>query len=332
MAMLPGLASCARAPEEIVISGPTMGTTYTVKAVVADPAASEALLANAVESVLARIDLEMSTYRPDSALARFNASQSTAWVAVPDDLARVIAAAQTLSELTGGAFDVTVAPLVDLWGFGPRGPDDVVPPAAAVDAARERVDFRALEVRSDPPALRKRRGDLEVDLNAIAPGFAVDLIAHRLDRLGIERYLIDVGGEIRGRGASPQDRPWRVAVERPTADAREPYAIIALENRAVATSGDYRQYFERAGTRYSHALDPRTGRPVAAQLASVAVVSDSALIADGLATALSVLGPEAGYAFVVQHELAALFILRDGDGFAERSTPQFERIRIKGRS
>jgi thiamine biosynthesis lipoprotein len=325
------LAACSRPPQEQVFSGPTMGTTYTVKTLdTGDVTASE--IGGRIEATLAEVDVEMSTYRDDSALARFNASTSTDWYPVPGELAAVLEAAQELARLTDGAFDVTVAPLVDLWGFGPQGDPGAVPDPEALAAARARVGYGKLEVRLDPPALRKQRADLEVDLNAIAPGHAVDRIAAQLEAIGVVDYLVDVGGELRVRGRNARGQPWRVAVERPSDGPREVYTVIELDTGAVATSGDYRQYFESNGRRYSHTIDPRTAEPVTHALASVAVVRESAMLADGLATALAVLGPEAGQALVESQHLAALFIVREGSGFSESSTPAFERLRVDGRT
>ena len=325
------LAGCSRASQELVFSGPTMGTTYTVKTTGAG-AVTAAEIATRIEATLAEIDAEMSTYRDDSALARFNASTSTDWYPVPGELAAVLQAAQELARLSDGAFDVTVAPLVDLWGFGPGGDPHAVPAPEAVAAARARVGYRKLEVRLEPPALRKQRADLEVDLNAIAPGHAVDRIAGQLEAVGVVDYLVDVGGELRVRGRNASDRPWRVAVERPADGPREVYTVIELDAGAVATSGDYRQYFEADGRRYSHTIDPRTAAPVTHALASVAVVRESAMLADGLATALAVLGPDEGRDLVESQHLAALFIVRDGDQFSESSTAAFERLRVDRRT
>ncbi|HSN73384.1 MAG TPA: FAD:protein FMN transferase [Steroidobacteraceae bacterium] len=325
------LTACARAPVELVFAGPTMGTTYTVKTIGAG-AVTQQEIEERIDAILGTVDLEMSTYRTDSALSRFNESRSTDWYPVPEALAQVVAAAQDISAMTGGAFDVTVGPLVDLWGFGPGGTRDDLPDDAALSDARERVGYRLLEVRLDPPALKKQRPDLEVDLNAIVPGYAVDRIAAELDALDVENYLIDVGGELRARGRNAQEQSWRVAVEEPVEGLREVHTIIRLENAAVATSGDYRQYFDVDGRRYSHTLDPRTARPVEHGLASVAIVAESAMLADALATALAVLGPVQGADFVDRRGLAALFLVREDGAFVEKSTPGFERLRVEGRS
>jgi len=325
------IAACTQGPRERVLTGATMGTTWTVKVVSAEPAVVDEIEAR-IAGVLTQIDEQMSTYRADSVLARFNAHESRDWFEVPVELAQVIAAAQRLSVLTQGAFDVTVAPLVALWGFGPDGLRDTIPGEAELAAARASVGFGRLEVRLDPPALRKAQPTLEVDLNAIAPGYAVDRIAMELEAVGIVDYLVDVGGELRARGRNGAGLRWRVAVERPSEGPREAYTVIELDDRAIATSGDYRQYFEAEGRRYSHTLDPRTARPVEHALAAVAVVSESAMLADGLATVLAILGPTEGRAFVEAQHLVALFLVRDGAELVEWSTPAFERLRVDRRS
>jgi FAD:protein FMN transferase len=322
------LASCQRSPPELVFQGPTMGTTYTIKVAHPPPGADRQRVAAGIASVLGTIDLALSTYRPDAALAKFNASDSTDWFDVPPDLARVVAAARDVSTETDGAFDVTVGPLVNLWGFGPQGERTSPPDEAAIATARARVGYRELDVRLDPPALRKHRGDMYVDLNAIAPGYAVDRLAATLEAFGCTDYMVELGGEIRARGRNLHDESWRIAVERPEETLREVYTVIGVEAGAVATSGDYRHFFTASGHRYSHTLDPRTARPVEHALASVTVVEGSATTADALATALEVLGPDAGLGFVESRGIAALFLVRDGDRIIERSTPDFDRLRV----
>jgi len=322
------LGSCARTPPELVFQGPTMGTTYTIKVARPSPDVDRERVATRISAVLDAIDLAMTTYRPDAALARFNASDSTDWFSVPEDLARVAAAAREMSVATDGAFDVTVGPLVDLWGFGPEGERTSPPDDAAIAEARTRVGYRRLEVRLEPPALRKERSDIVVDLNAIAPGYAVDRLAETLESFGCTDYLVELGGEIRARGHNVHDEAWRIAVERPEETLREVYAVIRVDTGAVAPSGDDRHYFEFAGRRYSPTIDPRTARPVEHSLASVTVVGRSTTTADALATALEVLGPDAGYGYVESRDIPALFLVRDGDKLVERSTPGFDRLRV----
>ena len=323
-------ASCRQAPRELTLSGPAMGAVYTVKIVEAD--VQPAAIRLAIDKVLARIDEQMSGYRPDSQIARFNAAETLEWVPVSDELAEVIAISQTVSAQSGGAFDVTVAPLVSAWGFGPEGSSDSrsqAPPLdrsdeLALDRLRARIGHEKLHVRSSPAALRKEAADLAVDLNGVAPGYAVDQIAERFERMLLTNYMVELGGEVRARGRNAQGEPWRIAVERPHAE-QTPYAIVQLEDAAVATSGEYRQFYLRDGQRYSHTIDPRTGRPVAHALASVVVIAPRAAYADAWATAYNVLGEEEGYALASKLHMAVMFIVARGNALSHRMTPEFER-------
>jgi thiamine biosynthesis lipoprotein len=293
--------------------GTTMGTYYQVTARCPGDVAS------LIERELRAVNDEMSTYLPDSALSRFNRAPPAQWFPVTPQLAEVVAAAGVLYRESGGAFDVTVGPLVNLWGFGPTEQTGI-PAPEAVAAALERVGHQHLDVQHDPPKLRKR-ADLYVDLSAIAKGHGVDRVLSRLREAECSAVLVDVGGEVRGMGRSPSGRAWRIGVEVPDPDDEGGIQrVIRLDEAAVATSGDYRNFLESGGRRYSHTIDPRTGFPVEHGLASVTVLHDSAMWADGYATLLNVLGPDAGMAFARERDLAALFIIRTESGFAERYT------------
>jgi thiamine biosynthesis lipoprotein len=311
------------------LHGTTMGTTYVVRIAHMPPGFGTAQLQTGIERVLDSIDRQMSTYRPDSEISRFNAKRSTAWIDVSRDTELVIAEALRISRLADGAFDVTVAPLVDLWGFGAIHPSQRIPAAEAIDAARVRVGYSHVEVRRRPPAVRKQRADIHIDLSAIAKGFGVDKVAQHLEDIGMEDYLVDIGGEIRARGRNRRGQPWTVAVELPSAEPIRASSVVRLDDAAIATSGDYRNYYDRDGTRYSHIIDPRSGAPIRHALASVAVVTRSAMQADALATALLVLGPEEGLRLAAKEGIAAHFIVRHGDGFRELRTNAFERMEAK---
>ncbi len=306
-------------PEYRRYDGATMGTYYRVTA--RCPEDVSAL----VSAELRAVNDEMSTYLPDSALSRFNRAPVGQWWDVPRPLAEVVAAAARLSRESAGAFDVTVGPLVNLWGFGPPDPAATrdLPGEQALARARQRVGFEKLEVRLEPPALRKT-ADLYVDLSAIAKGHGVDRVAERLLGVGCSDLLVDVGGEVRGVGRSPSGRTWRVGVETPDPGQLGGIErVVLLDDVAAATSGDYRNYVEVDGRRYSHTIDPRTGRPVDHRLASVTVLHASAMWADGYATALDVLGPEAGFDLAERLGLPALFIVRGDGSFHARYTDAF---------
>lgn len=322
------LLSCSKSPEPLLLSGPTMGTTYSVKVVGPPAEITPDVLRTAIDAELERIDRAMSGYREDSEISRFNAHRSTDWFAVSDELARVVQASLEVSERSGGAFDVTVAPLVRAWGFGAGAEQVDSPPTPEVlSAVSERIGYRKLHVRMQPPALRKDVPALEVDLNAIAPGFAVDRIAQRFDGLGLAHYMIELGGEVRVRGHRAPGQPWRIAVERPEVSAetsvRTPWAILNLSDIAVTTSGQYRNYYARQGRRYSHTLDPRTLAPVTHALEAVVVLHREAMYADAWATAFNVLGPNEGYALAGRLGMKALFIERDGEELVGTMTEGF---------
>jgi FAD:protein FMN transferase len=316
-------AGCGNRPPELVLSGPTMGTTYTVKVVDVPPGLDAAPLRGVIDEVLADIDRSMSGYRADSEIARFNAAESTDWFDVSHDLAALVTAALEVSDLSEGAFDITVAPLVAAWGFGPAGGARAAPDAIELGRLSERVGFKKLQVRADPPALRKQIAGLTVDLNGIAPGFAVDRLADRLASMGIAHFMIEIGGEVRARGRNSKGKPWRIAIEHPVEVERTPYAFVQLEQAAVATSGEYRNYYVRDGHRYSHTIDPRTARPVEHELGSVVVIGPTAAEVDAWATALNVLGPAHGYELAQRRGLAAMFIEKNASGWSSRATPQF---------
>jgi len=287
------LAGCG--PREVRFSGRVMGTWYTARVVDAPAGVDQNKLADEVRELLQAIDRRLSTYRDDSEVTLFNKNTATDWVAASAALAEVVAEALEVSRLSDGAFDITVAPAVNLWGFGPGGPDRRVPDDRSVEQAHDRIGYQFLQVRDRPPALRKQRPDLAIDLSALAKGYAVDRVAALLAARDIANFMVEVGGEMITRGDNVHGRPWRVAVERPRDSERQIYAVLALSGQAIATSGDYRNFFQVAGKRYSHTIDPRTGRPVTHQLASVSVIDASAMRADAMATALLVLGPEAGW-------------------------------------
>jgi FAD:protein FMN transferase len=320
-------AACARSPEELVLAGPTMGTTYTLKVTAPPASVDSARLRQTVDEVLTQIDRSMSGYRADSEVVRFNANASTQWYAVSEELAQVVQAALEVSEASSGAFDITVAPLVAAWGFGPGGVPKVLPADGQLAQISAAVGYSKLHAQLDPPALRKDIATLTIDLNGIAPGFAVDRLADRLQALKIDNFMIDIGGEIRARGRNARGEAWHIAVEQPVDMQRAPYAGLRLDDAAVSTSGEYRDFYERDGRRYSHTIDPRTGRPLDREPGSVVVIAPATAQADAWATALNVLGPRDGLALARHRHLPVLFIERAGDTWASQETPEFERFR-----
>lgn len=317
------VTACAPEPQVTELSGTTMGTGYSIQVVDLPDEPGPRWLRERIEAELELVNDLMSTYRDDSELSRFNRSRSTDWFAVSPGLAVLVREAILTSEVSGGAFDTTVGPLVNLWGFGPETGPDRVPSDAKIAQARARVGYRKLSVRVEPPAVRKAEPDLYLDLSAIAKGYGVDRIAKLLDDAGIANYLVEIGGELRSRGHNGRGQTWRIAVERPDPGIREVHRVIKLRGGAMATSGDYRNFFERDGKHYSHTIDPRTGHPVTHGLASVTVLAPEAARADALATAFLVLGPGPGFDLAESLQVAALFILRSPDGYSELRTGAF---------
>jgi thiamine biosynthesis lipoprotein len=329
--LLAAVTGCGGSGDVAPFAGATMGTTYHVTVTAADaPARREAVQA-AIDTVLKDVDLTLSTYREDSELARLNRNPSRDWIEVSPELWQVLQQARQVSQQTGGAFDITVAPLLEAWGFGAASIAPaavIVPPTPAqIERVLRSTGHQRLELRETPvPALRRTVPGMRLTVDGIAPGHAVDRIAAALDALGHRDYLVEIGGEVRVRGARPDGGAWRIAVEAPRALAREPLLGLQLRDAAVSTSGDYRDArFDAAGRAYSHTLDPRTGRPVAGALASVTVIDPLAARADAYATALTVMGTEAGLRWATQQGVPALFVERrsDGAGLRWRSSPAF---------
>lgn len=308
-----------------------MGCMWSVKLPRLPADVSYEQLGDSIRALLTRLNAQMSNYQSDSELSRFNQSQSTEWFAISVELAEVVLLALQVARETSGAFDITVEPIVSLWGFGPRTapPRDEIPSDEAISAALARVGYRQLEVRTSPPALRKRRPDVSIDLGGIGKGYAVDQIARLLESHKIKDYLIAVGGELRASGNSTVDRPWCVGIETPTPGVRRILEHFDLNNSALSTSGDYRNFLEIDGRRYCHEIDPRTGRPIVSSLAAVSVVHSSNAYADAMATALMILGSEEGYELVCRLKLSAVFITRGGQKFETRFTPHFNRTLVR---
>jgi len=320
------LSACQSGTQERALTefqGETMGTSYTVKIVALPAELKPERIGAEIAAILEKINGQMSTYLDDSELSLFNRSQETNWIDASQALAGVLQQAQHISAMTNGAFDVTVGPLVNLWGFGTSLGDNQVPSEQDIREASNRVGYTGLQVRSSPPTIRKSRPDLYVDLSAIAKGHAVDVVAEYLQALGIDNYMVEIGGEIQAKGRNPRGTWWRIAIEKPSTGSRSLHTIVELNGVGIATSGDYRNYFETEGRRYSHTIDPVSGRPVTHKLASVTVANPSTMQADAMATALMVLGPEAGYRFAEEHQLAAFFIVKSEDGFYDKATAAF---------
>ncbi len=325
------LAGCSDSSTELDsyrISGETMGTFYHITLATEPdaPAVDTEALKREIDAELKKINQMMSTYIPDSDLMRFNAAPVNEWMELPEPLLEVFAISRSVSEKTQGAFDITVAPLVDLWGFGPQMRPQQVPSASDLQVAMQRVGYQLLEVDGNRA---RRLADIRVDLSAVAKGYGVDWVAAYLYERGYRNHMVDIGGEVRVNGVSPRGDRWRIAIERPGLLHEGVFTSVLLDNQAVATSGDYRNYFEENGVRYSHTLDPKTGKPIRHNLVSVTVIADTAADADAWATALNVLGPEAGIAIANAEQMAVYMIVKTDDGFKGISSTAFVRFEAR---
>lgn len=320
--VLAALSGCGQSVERF--GGPTMGSSYTVQYVPTGKAADPAKIKAEVDAILSSLDEQFSTYRDDSLVSRFNALPAGACQALPADMLQLWHYGEQLAQQSGGAFDLTVEPLMNLWGFGPQSRSEKVPDAAELERERARVGHQHLHVRGDQLC---KDVDAQLDFDSIVAGYAVDRVSARLAELGLTDYLVEITGELKAVGHKPDGTPWRIALEVPSGEReRQVERSVALDGIGLSTSGDYRNYFEEGGQRYSHTFDPRTGTPVRHALAAVTVAEAQALHADGLSTLLMVLGPEEGYTFAERNGLAAFFIVRQGEGFVTRATPRFEAL------
>lgn len=301
-----------------------MGTSYHIQ-VVAQPNAPDLdNLRKQVDAKLEWINNLMSTWREDSEISRLNRAPSQTWFPLSAETYYVIDLAQTISQQTHGAFDITVGPLVDLWGFGAKHSDENIPDASQIKQAMAQTGYAHIILDPATHAIKKQI-PLELNLSAIAKGYGVDTLAELLDKHGHTAYLVEIGGEIRVRGRKPDGSYWKLAIESPIPQAQRAYQILTLTDQGIATSGDYRNYFNKDGRRFSHIIDPVTGRPIAHNLESVTVISDTTARADALATALMVMGEERGVQFCEQQNIAAYFIYKQGDKLLNRMTPGFKQ-------
>lgn len=318
------LIACDRnaAQEALYYSGHIMGTTYNVTVVPEPGRAEPDDLADSIQAWLDEVNQSMSTFLPESELSRLNRAPVGEWLPVSQMMAEVLLSAQAVSELSGGAFDITIAPLVDLWGFGPVETDGTVPDEAVLEKVRQQVGYQHLRLQMDPPVARKER-DLQLDLSAIAKGYAADYVGRQLDERGLANHLIEIGGDLLAKGHNPAGEAWRIGVEKPTFERQGVQQAVAVMDQGIATSGGYRNFFQQDGQIYSHILDPRRGRPVPNRAVSVTVIADSAALADAWATAFSVMGNDEGLTLAEQRGLAVYVIVRDDKGLVTRHSEAF---------
>jgi thiamine biosynthesis lipoprotein len=306
------------------ISGPTMGTTFNVKVVDLPKDVPAQKLKDGILQVLEDVNDKMSLWVKGSEIIRFNQSTSTDWQDVSEDFYKVTEKAFEISDMTEGRFDVTLEPLIKLWGFSTKRAPANLPSDADIKEALDQVGYKKIELDAAALRMKKQHAAMSVNLSAIAKGFGIDQVSQFLENKGIENYMVEIGGDLRVKGSNAKEQPWRIAIEKPEAGSRSVQKIIALQGVGMATSGDYRNFYEKDAQRYTHIIDPVKGRPVLHKLASVTVLSETAMEADGLATALLVMGPDEGMKIAEENAIAAFFLVRDKDGFVEKRSTRFK--------
>ena len=270
----------------------------------------------------------MSTYLTDSELSLFNSFKDTTWFKASHEVAEIFNNSIYISQITGGSFDITIGPLVNMWGFGPTLKAHKIPTKDQIDSLLREIGFEKLIVDLQNNRIKKSRPNLYCDLSAIAKGYGVDAISAFIENFGIVNYMVEIGGEVRTKGLNQKNEKWKIGISSPNNINLQ--KIIELSGNAMATSGDYLNYFEENGKRYSHTINPHTGKPITHKLASITVISDKCEFADAIATAIDVMGPDEGYQFALVQKLPAFFIVREKENYFEKFTPQFEDFIIKG--
>lgn len=305
-----------------------MGTSFTIKVPALPSSTTSDELKIQVKTLLDELNGQMSTYQQDSELSQINRNHSTGWLIISESLYAVLKEAKSIFELSKGAFDITIGPLVNLWGFGPDDISFTAPDDKLIGEQLTKIGSKYLYLKDRAHEISKGLPDLYFDLSAIAKGYAVDQVGLLLEKQGIVDYMVEIGGELRLKGNNIDNKLWRIALEKPVAGKRMIQKILPLTNISLATSGDYRNFFEVDGVRFSHTIDPRSGRPISHKLASITILSDTTMKADALATALMVLGPIEGYELAEKEKIAALFIIKTDDGFVEKASSSFvEKLR-----
>ncbi|WON75704.1 FAD:protein FMN transferase ApbE [Serratia sp. UGAL515B_01] len=315
---------------QLDIEGKTMGTFYSVK-VSGVISQNKQQLQQEIDALLEQANDDISTYRPNSVLSRFNQNASKDPQPIPRGMADIVLTAQRIGRDTGGAMDITVGPLVNLWGFGPDKHVAKIPSQQQIDDARSYTGLQHLKLLSDHQGewLQKDLPGMYVDLSTLGEGYGVDQLVKLMARKGITNYLVSVGGAVSSRGVNGQNKPWRVAIQKPTDRENAVQALVDLQGYGISTAGSYRNYFEKDGQRYSHVIDPLTGRPITHKLVSATVIAPTALEADGWDTGLMVLGTEKALKLAEEKGLAVYLITKTEDGFSAVMTPQFKAFLVQ---
>jgi FAD:protein FMN transferase len=305
------------------LAGTTMGTSAWNVSVVVDQAVEVTAVQAAIQRRLDEINQQMSTYVSDSEVSRFNAFESTDWFSSSPDVVAVVERSVEISQLSRGAFDITVKPLVELWNFGNGRGAFQIPKPDAIAAILPNIGWETLETRQQPASLRKKNPKVQIDLSAIAPGYAVDQIGMELAKSKIDAWFVEIAGEVRAQGIKPNGEAWRVGIEKPLDDRRALDRAIALADQSLATSGDYRNFAIVDGRRYSHTISPQSGEPVAHGLCSVSVIAKDCITADAVATAMSVAGPDQVLGLAKDFGVEVMALERQANGFREIRSEHF---------
>lgn len=326
MLILPlGLAACGNGSNVVKLTGATMGTSFNLVAVDAPSYVTQEDVSSAVHAALDEVTAQMSNWDATSEISRFNAAASTDETPVSPELAYLMAAAQDVHDASLGRFDTTIGPLIEAWGFGADGSTPHNPSHDTVHLAAARSGHDNT-LRIAPGVLQKRQSDTQVYLAAIGKGYGADRVGRALGDLGITNYMIEIGGDLYAAGRNEDGLPWQIGVETPEAWTRGVMEVVGLTNMGLASSGDYRNYFEEDGKRYSHVIDPVTGAPITHRTASATVMAENGMLADAWATAMLTLGRDAGLEVAEAHDVAVLFIDRDGDGFSTTASARFAAL------
>jgi thiamine biosynthesis lipoprotein len=314
------ITGCDQQNAHLNFDGPTMGTQWSIRLAECSDSQCQNLQAD-IEQRLSELNQNLSHYEADSEVWRFNQSASLEWISISQDLATVVGYAQNVSKISDGAFDITVAPAINAWGFGPANAS-AAPSSDALLEARQHSGYLKLELRESPLALRKLDPQLQIDLSAIAKGYAVDQLAYLLEDRGIDRYLVEIGGEIRTSGTRPDEKSWRIGIQPPEDNLNIEYVVIP--DGAIATSGDYRNFYLLDEQRISHTINPGNARPVSNSITSASVLAPDAMQADALATALMVMGADKAEAFAADNDIAMLLLVRTETGIRAIISPAFQ--------
>ncbi|MEP3431131.1 MAG: FAD:protein FMN transferase [Roseibium sp.] len=324
------LAACKGGADVLELSGSTMGTSYSVTALDHGKNVDKAALHKALEASLLDVNAHMSNWDATSEVSRFNAFKSTDPVNISDGLAKVIRVSRDINQASDGQFDITLGPVIEAWGFGAKTVSkDVSSDSGAIAAAFETAG-QTQGLKIDGNTLQKSHPDTEIYLPSIGKGYGVDQLAAVVESFGLTDYMVEIGGDIYVSGRNIDSMDWQIGIETPDSISPKAFQVAKISNMGMATSGDYRNYFERDGQRFSHIIDAHTGQPIKHQTASVTVLADNTMLADAWATALLVLGTKRGLEIANQRDLAVLFIDRNTDegnkGFTSAASDRFAQL------